>query len=436
MVNNNVNRNDVVTTIDYEQPIDISAVIEAVREHRDLLITLDALSAFDILKHFSPMPGVKDSITLGRTSLGETAHKYTGKFTGVVANGKIVPRTLKVYPFVMEMADEPERYRRAYIAAVAGGLDPNRHPFEIWLNNYGVKSAMAQLHDVLLTAKYDPDAEKTDLATSFDGLLTILDAEKTAGNFSTALGNLIETGTLTRANIGTKLKEMWRKMPQTFRRQKSKMFISVDLGDMYDDWLDDQGTLVTGSGAEVAEEKYLRGTNKKVELVRLTGMPEGSQLVILTLQDNIKWGFDKTSDYQVLKPFASGNPYLYTAAGKAVIGFQLVSLDKSIIAINDATIIPSEDDDDDDDQQEQQEQVATPTFSPAAWGEGATQGVTIATETDGASICYTTDGSTPTSESTAYSEAITLSETTTIKAIAVKEGMTASEVATKTYTKA
>lgn len=337
------NNPNVITTIDYESPIDISAVIEAVREHRDLLITLDAMSVFDILKHFSPMPGIKDSITLGRTSLGETAHKYTGKFTGVVSNGKIVPRTLRVYPFVMEMQDEPERYRRAYIAEVAGGLDPNKHPFEIWLNNYGVKSAMAQLHDVVLTAKYDTDAEKTDLATSFDGLLTIIDKEKTEGNFSVANGNIIETGELTRANIGQKLLQMWRKMPQTFRRQKSKMYISVDLGDLYDDWLDDQGTLITGSGAEVVDEQYLRGTGKKVELVRLTGMPEGSQLVILSLQDNIKYGFDKLSDFQQLKPFASGNPYLYTAAGKAVIGFQLVSLDKSIIAINDATILPEED---------------------------------------------------------------------------------------------
>lgn len=444
-----VNNRNVVSTIDYEQPIDITAVIVAVREHRDLLITLDAMSVFDILKHFSPMPGVKDSITLGRTSLGETAHKYTGKFTGVVSNGKIVPRTLVVHPFVMEMQDEPERYRRSYISEVAGGLDPNKHPFEIWLNNYGVKSAMAQLHDVMLTAVYDPDTEKTSIATSFDGPLTILKKEKAAGNLTVALGNVIETGTMTRSNIGRKLLQMWRKMPQTFRRQKSKMFISVDLGDLYDDWLEDQGVLVTGSGAEVVDEQFLRGTGKKVELVRLTGMPEGSQLVILSLQDNIKYGFDKLSDFQQLKPFPSGNPYLYTAAGKAVIGFQFVSLDKSIMAINDAAIIPAEDDDEEEtaqqggqsgtqqESQQQPEQVSTPTFSPAVWGEGETQVVELSCDTAGASIYYTTDGSTPTSESTAYdsTEKITLSATTTIKAIAVKDEMTASEVAEKTYTK-
>ena len=59
--------------------------------------------------------------------------------------------------------------------------------------------------------------------------------------------------------------------------------------------------------------------------------------------------------------------------------------------------------------------------------------VTI-TAAEGATIYYTNDGSTPTSGSTAYSEALTLEATTTIKAIAVKGGIT-SEVASKTFTK-
>lgn len=80
--------------------------------------------------------------------------------------------------------------------------------------------------------------------------------------------------------------------------------------------------------------------------------------------------------------------------------------------------------------------VATPVFSPES---GSTFNdeveVTLACATTGATIYYTTDGSTPTSSSTVYSGAITLSATTTIKAIAVKAGMTNSDVATGTYTK-
>ena len=53
---------------------------------------------------------------------------------------------------------------------------------------------------------------------------------------------------------------------------------------------------------------------------------------------------------------------------------------------------------------------------------------------DGAEIRYTTDGSTPTAESTLYSEPVTLSASATVKAIAIKNG-TSSEVATKEFTK-
>ena len=52
----------------------------------------------------------------------------------------------------------------------------------------------------------------------------------------------------------------------------------------------------------------------------------------------------------------------------------------------------------------------------------------------GAEIHYTTDGNTPTAESTLYSEAFTLSDTATVKAIAIKDGES-SEVASKLFTK-
>ena len=63
----------------------------------------------------------------------------------------------------------------------------------------------------------------------------------------------------------------------------------------------------------------------------------------------------------------------------------------------------------------------------------STTEVTIKAE-EGASIFYTTNGSTPTEDSTEYSEALTLSATTTVKAIAVK-GTYVSTVASKTFTK-
>ena len=76
---------------------------------------------------------------------------------------------------------------------------------------------------------------------------------------------------------------------------------------------------------------------------------------------------------------------------------------------------------------------ATPKFSPDGGVYTSTQNVTISTETDGATIYYTTDGSTPTNESTVYGSPISVSTTATLKAIAVKDGSYDSSVATASY---
>lgn len=77
---------------------------------------------------------------------------------------------------------------------------------------------------------------------------------------------------------------------------------------------------------------------------------------------------------------------------------------------------------------------ATPTFSPAGGTYTSAQNVEISTTTDGATIYYTIDGSDPTTGSNVYSSAINVSETTTIKAMAAKDGSNNSSIASATYT--
>ena len=77
---------------------------------------------------------------------------------------------------------------------------------------------------------------------------------------------------------------------------------------------------------------------------------------------------------------------------------------------------------------------ATPTFSPAAGTYTQAQNVSISCATEGATIYYTTNGNDPTTSSSVYSTPLTISQTTTVKAIAVKDGYDDSSVASATYT--
>ena len=77
--------------------------------------------------------------------------------------------------------------------------------------------------------------------------------------------------------------------------------------------------------------------------------------------------------------------------------------------------------------------VATPTLSIPTGKYTEAQNVTIDCATAEASIYYTLDGTEPSEQSTPYNGTINISSTTTLKAIAIKDGES-SAVATATYT--
>ncbi|MFP9099745.1 beta strand repeat-containing protein [Flavobacterium sp. RHBU_24] len=84
-------------------------------------------------------------------------------------------------------------------------------------------------------------------------------------------------------------------------------------------------------------------------------------------------------------------------------------------------------------------QVITPEITASGTANGtdtfwSTASITLSTTTPGASIYYTTDGSTPTTGSTPYTVPFAINATSTIKAIAVASGLTDSAVASKTIT--
>ena len=84
--------------------------------------------------------------------------------------------------------------------------------------------------------------------------------------------------------------------------------------------------------------------------------------------------------------------------------------------------------------------VGTPTFSPVAGTYTGTQSVTISTSTGGATLCYTTDGTTPTADGigncthgTTYSVPVVVVVSLTLKAIGSKNGFTDSGVGSAAY---
>ena len=81
------------------------------------------------------------------------------------------------------------------------------------------------------------------------------------------------------------------------------------------------------------------------------------------------------------------------------------------------------------------EVVATPVISPNGGEFETSATVTLTCGTDDAQIYYTLDGTTPTTASAAYSQPFTLTESATVKAVAVKSGYyTDSQVTSAVFT--
>ena len=78
--------------------------------------------------------------------------------------------------------------------------------------------------------------------------------------------------------------------------------------------------------------------------------------------------------------------------------------------------------------------VATPTFSPGAGAVTLGTHISIGTTTAGATIYYTTDGTTPGTSSTVYTAAIPINAATTVKAMATASGFVDSAVGSAAYT--
>ncbi len=121
----------------------------------------------------------------------------------------------------------------------------------------------------------------------------------------------------------------------------------------------------------------------------------------------------------------SGSPYLFWSNdGPLVDGHHLMTNRSDLcyaqLSITYSTPLPGT--------------VAAPTLNPSRGNYSSAVSVTLNCATSGAMIHYTTNGNAPTASSPAYGGPLTISTTTTVKALATKAGMSNSVIASGTYT--
>jgi hypothetical protein len=165
---------------------------------------------------------------------------------------------------------------------------------------------------------YSSAAGDKTIAEAFDGVVQLFTAAKTDTSIAAGKNNYTAlTGAFSTANILARLSNGYRALSPLLRASGVKLFISMNLGDMYDDAYQaehDNPPFVDQSG-----QMWLDKTQRKCEIVRLPNMPDG--IAFFTTKENFRYGYDKESDMKKIVPFVI-NPYRFTAAMKYVWGVQ------------------------------------------------------------------------------------------------------------------
>ena len=184
------------------------------------------------------------------------------------------------------------------------------------------------------------------------------------------------------------------------------------------------------SGAASIEEALRMGVNNLVEGVNFVFIPEnaqGEELTSKKFKDQCSLQFAYL--VESVKKVISGKERSYTLR-TPLSAWGIIQAEGEESGSQNGS--GSEQGSGSGNEQGSSETVEAPVISGETPFDESTQ-VSISGP-DGAEIRYTTDGTAPNAQSSLYSEAITLSDTATVKAIAIKNGVS-SEAATKVFTK-
>lgn len=174
-------------------------------------------------------------------------------------------------------------------------------------------------------------------ADLFNGFDTLTAAAIVATTVSVAKGNYVDmvATPFTTANVGDKLKAIWRGADKMLKKQKTKMFVPVSILEMYEDWY--QVEHGTAPFNKEFEQTFLVGTRRKCELVPLDNM-EGGDYIYLTIKENMKIGVDQESDKENVKIRECDNPKMVQFFMMAYFGVGFDTLNKEFIKVCKYTV--------------------------------------------------------------------------------------------------
>ena len=253
----------------------------------------------------------------------------------VGGTGGLTARTLETFPLEILEEFDPENF---YTTIFDTPFDAQKDKLDIvrQLLQKEMENASRGLCDLIF--KGVRVADGTGALDGFDGFDTIIAKEITAGNISLDNGNFLTIGELTSLNIGDAWKLMYSRIDENLRgdaRKKLVLVCSFKERDMYNNWY--AMKFGTGNFAGTPNQKFLDGTNDKVEILPLPGM-DGTNHCFITTEEMMKVGFDVFSKHTKFEVRIPDNPNVVQMHAKIYMGVDFANIDKEYLMVGARTV--------------------------------------------------------------------------------------------------
>jgi len=315
-------------------PIDISAINNTANTRKEAIAKLMMRTMDSVFGYLTKIPGVQHTRDLLTFEEGSIMKPYDSTLGTTATLGKVVKRVLTVNTGMFFLQDELERYRATYMATLDElATNPAKLPFSQWYLETIAETGMQDLFSLPFQGLKGAGTTTIDIT---DGFLKIIADEITATNIAAGKGNLyaVTGSAYSTSNIGAELLAQFRKFPDYIQERGVEIYIPFHLQNTYREWLKSEYTFIS-NGDDVMMQ-YLDGTNRKGKFIWTSAIPSTSNRVIMSAEKNLCYGVDAGGDFGRIHVFnPNNNPYLMAATGKTTLGFQIRSVEKRQLVVND-----------------------------------------------------------------------------------------------------
>ena len=296
---------------------------------RELLVLPFAVLE-EVTQHMTPRYGIQGKETAGTGKSGAQLRPYRPE-KGATDTSEIETREIETFlGDVVEEFDPHVLWSTVYSSSI--DTKPDQWKIARNMAMLMAKSVGESLVDSIWTAKRNSSGNTTmDL---FNGFETIIANEKTAGNIVEAKGNLTPVGEITLSNVVDTLKRAYRNSHERLRKAKTKMFLPLDIYDLYCDGY----KIETGAAAynQQYEKTVLEGSDGKCELVPMSGM--SNSRIIITPKSNMLVGMDQTGTRENVEIRRCDNPKVVQFFMVSYFGVEYQSIDSRMLHVAEYTV--------------------------------------------------------------------------------------------------